>query len=297
MKPALSIVIFTVLSGGGLGLAAVLTVFAESLSRQHFAVAAVLAVTLTGGGLCASVFHLANPKNAWRSLFRIRTSWLSREAACAILFFTLFMPWALLHFYEKPVPFLRAMVSVAAILTVFCTAMIYQSLKPISAWHHPQTSLAYLTFAVQSGALIIATIAAFDGVAQKPAVMAMCATVVAAVIKILYYWRIGKAQDIRVGRAMGFSRAGAKLLETGHGEKTFLTREFIFHVPANQLRVLRGGAFLFYTIAPVAGAAFAAKGSALVSVVAVLFLFAGLLAERWLFFAEARHAVRAYHGS
>ena len=34
-------------------------------------------------GLLSSVLHLANPKNAWRSFSRFRTSWLSREAVFA----------------------------------------------------------------------------------------------------------------------------------------------------------------------------------------------------------------------
>jgi DMSO reductase anchor subunit len=32
-------------------------------------------------------------------------------------------------------------------------------------------------------------------------------------------------------------------------------------------------------------------------IVALLSVFAGLVAERWLFFAEARHVVNLYHGA
>ena len=38
-------------------------------------------MALIVGGLGASTLHLAKPRNAWRSLARWRTSWLSREAA------------------------------------------------------------------------------------------------------------------------------------------------------------------------------------------------------------------------
>ncbi|MEO7403016.1 MAG: hypothetical protein ABIU95_05040, partial [Burkholderiales bacterium] len=37
-------------------------------------------------------------------------------------------------------------------------------------------------------------------------------------------------------------------------------------------------------------------GSPWVSAVAAVVAIAGVLVERWLFFAEARHVVRAYHG-
>ncbi|MGI9298695.1 MAG: dimethyl sulfoxide reductase anchor subunit family protein [Gammaproteobacteria bacterium] len=298
MKPALSIVFFTVLSGGGLGLAAVLAVFADSVAAREFAFAVVLSCALTGGGLCASVFHLANPKNAWRAFSRVRTSWLSREAVCAVLFFALFMPWAAWHFYYGESPrFLRAAVLFFAVCAVFCTAMIYQSLKTIAAWHHPLTACGYLAFALQSGALLFAACASFGGGADETIAAAVCILTAAAVaIKILYYRRLGKTADIRVGRAAGFSRAGAKLLETGHAAQTFLTREFIFVVSARKLRALRIASVSLCAFAPPSGAAFALRGDSWGAVFAACFLCAGLLAERWLFFAEAKHSVRAYHG-
>ena len=43
--------------------------------------------------------------------------------------------------------------------------------------------------------------------------------------------------------------------------------------------------------------AFASGGAGLVAMgLAALAFFAGTLVERWLFFAEARHAVMAYYG-
>ena len=45
-------------------------------------------------GLVSSTFHLANPRNAWRAMMRVRTSWLSREAVLAVVFFPAF-DWAI----------------------------------------------------------------------------------------------------------------------------------------------------------------------------------------------------------
>ena len=291
MKPALSIVVFTVLSGGGLGLAAVLAVGGGALSPRQFAAAALLSAALSGGGLCASVFHLANPKNAWRALLRVRTSWLSREAVCALAFFPLFGGWTL---FGAP---LAAAVFISAAAAVFCTAMIYQSLKTVAAWHHPQTAFNYLAFSAQSGALLFAAAASFGGKAGLPAALAVCVFTAAAVIgKILYYRRIGKTEDIRIGRAAGFTRARAKLLDAGHSAPNFLTREFVFERPAAFLQKLRITALALCAAAPPLGAAFAVRGMPVFASAAAVLLFAGLLVERWLFFAEAKHAVRAYHG-
>ena len=298
MKPAISIVVFTVLSGGGLGLAAILTLFADLLSPSQFIVAVLLAFMLTGGGLFASVFHLANPKNAWRAFLRVRTSWLSREAVCALLFFALLLLWTRHVWYDNHHYVLQTAVFIVALLTVFCTAMIYQSLKPIAAWHHPQTSAAYLAFSLQSGALLFVVILSFNDTNDFRALATVnLLTLAAIIIKILTYRRIGKTQDIRIGRAAGFSRAKARLLETGHTGQTFLTREFIFAVSAQTLRRRKISALLLCALMPPLGTFFAYQSWTFAAAIAAVLLFVGLLTERWLFFAEAKHAVRAYHGS
>ena len=98
---------------------------------------------LVVGGLSASVGHLANPKNAWRAFMRVKTSWLSREAVLAAVFFPAIFIMGLFAndggFFAE---LLRVGLVIIALLTVFCTAMIYQSLKPIPQWHHPLTAVS-----------------------------------------------------------------------------------------------------------------------------------------------------------
>jgi len=91
MKPALSIIFFTVASGAGLGLLALLALTdlcpAPLLSPEALARGIALALLLVAAGLASSLLHLANPSNAWRAFARFRTSWLSREAVVAALLF------------------------------------------------------------------------------------------------------------------------------------------------------------------------------------------------------------------
>ena len=71
MKPALSVIFFTVSSGAGLGLAVWL--LAAQLAQRvdgtlrAFWVAAALAAVLLTLGLLSSTAHLANRRNAWRA--------------------------------------------------------------------------------------------------------------------------------------------------------------------------------------------------------------------------------------
>src|ERR1700751_1966679 len=91
LKPALSIVFFTVSSGAGLGLLALITLAdlftPGTLTARVEWRGALLGLVLVALGLASSVLHLANPKNAWGSFARFRTSWLSREAVFAAALF------------------------------------------------------------------------------------------------------------------------------------------------------------------------------------------------------------------
>jgi DMSO reductase anchor subunit len=97
MKPALSVIFFTVSSGAGLGLAVwllamQLTGRVDASNRQFWLAFAVAALLVTAG-LISSTLHLANRRNAWRAFARFRSSWLSREGVLAIALY----PIAALH--------------------------------------------------------------------------------------------------------------------------------------------------------------------------------------------------------
>ena len=91
MHPAFSVIIFTTVSGAGYGLAIWLGIAAiaapDVFNSKIVAAMLGLAMAFMGVGLMASAFHLGHPERAWRALSQWRTSWLSREAICALLTF------------------------------------------------------------------------------------------------------------------------------------------------------------------------------------------------------------------
>ena len=87
MHPALSIILFTTLSGLGYGLAFVLGLGVLDPHAISTRLAHPLALALIAGGLLSSTLHLGNPQRAWRALSQWRTSWLSREGVLAIVTF------------------------------------------------------------------------------------------------------------------------------------------------------------------------------------------------------------------
>jgi sulfite dehydrogenase (quinone) subunit SoeC len=278
LKPALSLVFFTVLSGAGLGTLAVLALAYGGGAPRGPIVAGIVLVTL---GLLSSVLHLASPRNAWRSFMRFRTSWLSREAVFAILLYPAVLAWWL------GLAGAAYVVLVLAWLILVCTAMIYASLKPIREWRSPLVPLNFFLLGHYSGALVALALTG-DARLVVPALVLLLA---AGAAKVAYYRTMDDAYRPTVQAALGMpSAARVKLLDAGHSHGTYLTEEFAFRLArgrAEQLRLaVAAGGFLL----PLVLVLFLEDAFPL----AALLCLAGLLAERWLFFAEARHTVNLY---
>jgi DMSO reductase anchor subunit len=301
MKPALSIVFFTVSSGAGLGLLALLAlsdlfVIGGGLSRGQLLLGGLIGFALVAAGLLASTLHLANPRNAWRSFARFRTSWLSREAVFAALFTLAAFAYLASVAWPNPVRQPAAVaVVVLAWLVLYCTAMIYASLKPIRHWHTRLTPLCYVLFGHYSASLLLVWIAGLGDTGVAPfAVIALVFLAAAAVAKMAWFERAATQDGPRIQSALGQPTAAqVKLLDAGHTHGTFLTNEFAFQLGRRHAQRV---ADLFWV------AAFAVPAIVLAFVPdallgAALACLAGLLAERWLFFAEARHTVNLYHGA
>jgi DMSO reductase anchor subunit len=195
--------------------------------------------------------------------------------------------------------------SVLSLVTVFCTAMIYTSLKSVQAWHTPLTPACYLLFAV-AGGLVLASLFAFagGGNASLLAVLAAIALMAAWIVKASWRRNMLTLTPISTPEtATGLGAIGkVRLFERPHVMENYLTHEMGF-------RIARKHAAKLWNIAVVLGGAIPALAllllailgqvpgtiAAMIASVAVLSHVIGMLAERWLFFAEARHAVMNYY--
>lgn len=304
MHPAFSVIFFTVSSGAGFGLFALLylaDIFKlGGLATNQIVFAGILALVLIAAGLISSTFHLANPKNAWRAVTRFRTSWLSREGVFALAFFPiaviyLGLTWLDAHAFQTSRLTVGGLATLLAWVTVFSTGMIYACLKTIRQWNTPLVPLNYLALGHFSGALLLLLIAPME---SYP-VYVLVLLVFAALLKGVYYFWIRSVPGAStIQTATGFTRAQVKLLDAGHTHGTFLTQEFGFqlarrHALALKIFVFTAGFGLpMFGLAGLLGEVNQTM-AALVGTSAIL----GLLAERWLFFAEARHVVNLYHGA
>jgi len=313
MKPTFSIIFFTVSSGAGLGLLALLALVdvcpAPLLSDALVFWGIALALLLIVGGLASSALHLAKPSNAWRAFSRFRTSWLSREAVVSAVLVPVTLVYAAVV-WSGGMGGMRTLLSLVVIALAWgvmvCTAMIYASLKPIRQWHTRWTPTNYVLLGHWSGAIILLALLR-PSLPDSPSLLwtAVALGVLGLAAK-LGYWRavadptgaptIERAIGVREGvRPPGMSVAQARLFDAGHSHRTFLTDEFVFKLARDRASMLRFVSVILGFVLPALWLFSGLRGYAIAVVVVVLCL-AGLLVERWLFFAEARHTVRLYHG-
>ncbi|TQV67743.1 DMSO reductase [Exilibacterium tricleocarpae] len=306
MNPAFSVLMFTVASGAGYGLMSLLVLaqllgLAPPAGGRNLWMPAGVALGLITLGLCASTLHLANPKNAWRAFACFRTSWLSREGVLAVLYYPAAMVYLGGFWVSGTVtPWVTASGLATVFLglaTLFCTGMIYASLKTIPQWHLPLTPVNYLLLGLMSGAVLLLALVGDTWSAVRLPYLCLLLIGVAALAKLAYFIRIGKPSGSSIQTATTFTRARVRLLDQGHTADGFLNKEFIFNLDTGHLVGLRSLAVVLAFIAPSTFIGlFARTGQDAFTVVAVASMLAGLLLERWLFFAEARHVVRLYHG-
>jgi DMSO reductase anchor subunit len=163
MHPALSIIFFTTASGAGFALL-MLTGIAAPLgllpSNAGFGIltlvtAGILAVT----GLLSSTLHLGRPERAWRAFSQWKTSWLSREGVLSVLTFVpaavFAIGWVIFGRVGGFTGLCGVLAGALAVGVVYCTAMIYRSLKPIRQWHNCWVVPNYFALALMSGLLLL----------------------------------------------------------------------------------------------------------------------------------------------
>ncbi|HYZ34905.1 MAG TPA: DmsC/YnfH family molybdoenzyme membrane anchor subunit [Crenalkalicoccus sp.] len=305
MNPAPSIVLFTTAAGAGYGLLfwlGLLWPLGLVPRDAGFGLAAlVVALVLVSIGLLSSTAHLGRPERAWRALSQWRSSWLSREGVAALLTFVPAVLFGLALW--AGVPALAALcgllAAAGAAATVWCTGMIYASLKPIRQWHHPLTAPNYLALAAFSGVALLAAIAAVAGAGfTVPALLAALLGVVAAMLKRRYWRAVDTAPPLAtVESATGLGAIGrTRPLDPPHTQANWLLREMGFRVARKHAAKLRRIALAAGFAAPVMLALLSlVVAPAALLVLGAVSALAGLLVERWLMFAEATHTVTLYY--
>ena len=309
MHPAWSVILLTTLIGVGQGLfVALVAVQALALApagASFYRGGAALAFAFLAAGLVASFFHLGRPERAWRAAAMWRTSWLSREVLVLPAFMACVAAYGFGHALGWPASGPLGTLALGALGVLLCaalfvcTGMIYACLRFLQEWHSPLTIVNYALFGCASG-LMLAT--------------GFAALVEPSLVRPLAAWAAGLTAAVLVTRAASLAR-NARLkpkstLQTAIGVKhprivqtsqgfmggSFNTREFFHGATQSFVRSVKWTFLVAVFPVPLAllAAGLAWQSPALL-VAAFLVQYAGLLAERWFFFAQANHPQNLYY--
>ena len=288
MHPAPSVIIFTVFSGLGFGLLFWLGFDATPPTGWGAFIWFAIAYAMAVGGLLSSTFHLGHPERAIKALSQWRSSWLSREGIAAVATLVIMGLYALgLVFFGsvwQPLGWLGAL---GFFLTVFTTSLIYTQMTTVPRWKHWTTPTLFLTLSVGGGALF----------ANKP-VIAIILLIIAGAVQA-YAWFSGDSRLSESGTtlasATGLGHIGkVRAFEPPHTGTNYLLKEFAYQVGRKHTQQLRLIALVLGFVVPVILLALGLGYFG--AFIAIASHIAGVLALRWLFFAQAEHVVGLYYG-
>ena len=321
MHPAFSVIFLTTLIGAGQGLfLALMTVQAyadigalELPDGNYFGANSMIALALLVAGLIASFFHLGHPERAWRAASQWRTSWLSREVIALPVFMFLVFVYGVLHYSgynpnlfgpdappQGELTYLVGLLGVAAAFALFvCTGMIYGCLKFLQEWNTPLTPINYTLFGIASGFTLATVLAAW----MAPELVkfyggwAIAFTVLVFITRsasLIRNQRIKYRSTLRT--AIGVRHAQIQQKAQGAMGGSFNTREYFHGKTAAFLKSIKWIFLLLVFPVPVLLLALGMQNdSAALLAAAFVVQYVGLLAERWFFFAQAKHPQNLYY--
>lgn len=309
MHPGFSVIFLTTLIGAGQGLflglyaaeiAGALRVVELPQGPGFFVLGTMLSLVFTGLGAIASLFHLGHPERAWRAMAMWRTSWLSREGIAMLAFMAAVFLYGLGHLFGWGSTLAIGAVAAVLGLSLFvCTGMIYACIKFLQEWASPLTVVNYTVLGCASGFTLASAFAAFT------ASHLVTAYATAAIAFTLLGLATRSAALVRNGRikrksslqsATGIHHPRIVQKSQGFMGGSYNTREF-FH--GRSLSFLRSIKWIFLALAFALPLLLLGVGlwqaSAIVLCVAFVVQYAGLIAERWFFFAQSSHPQNLYY--
>ncbi len=289
MHPAPSIILFTVLSGFGFGLISIvgLLQFLSQISVVNIIIFSLIGLFFSTVGLISSFFHLANKKNAIKSMSQWQTSWLSREAISSIFCLSIVVGnigWVFVqNIYINEVGIVLFLLS---LFTIFTTSMIYAQLKTVPSWNNILTPSLFIFAALAGGSILLMDYAS------------LVLLLIFGVLQVLFWYIADQSfiyKETSVGTALGFSKnEDIRAFDVAHTNRNYLLNEMVYKVARKHAIKIRYISFFAAFVFPMS-LTLIFSGNFSVSVLIIASHLVGIYFSRWLFFAEAKHSVGFYY--
>ena len=288
MHPAPSIIVFTVLSGLGFGMLTFLGFNTDAPTGWAAFWFFLIAFALSVGGLVSSTFHLGHPERAVKAFSQWRSSWLSREGVLAVASLVVMGIYAFaLVFFGAQISILGFLGGVLSLATVFATSMIYAQMKTVPRWNHWSAPVMFLGFAIVGGALLTGKVGWIIWLLP-----------ILGIVQFIGWMDQDKREATAassIATATGLGRLGqVRAFEAPHTGENYLTKEMVFRVGRKHLDKLKALSIFLFALLPVV--LLLLPFNHFLALIAVVSHLAGVLVQRWVFFAEAKHVVSHYYG-
>ena len=289
MHPAPSIILFTVLSGFGFGLISIIGLlqFLSVISMFDLIIYSIIGVIFATVGLVSSFFHLANKKNAIKSLSQWQTSWLSREAIASIFCLLVVFGniiWAVSQ--NNYISEVGVVLFFLSLFTIFTTSMIYAQLKTVPSWNNALTPAIFVCAALTGGAILLTDYAS------------LVLLLVFGTLQISFWYIADRGfqdKETSVGTALGYNKnEEIRPFDVAHTNRNYLLNEMVYKVARKHSVKIRYISFFMAFVFPMS-LILIFPNNFIVSVSAITIHLIGIYFSRWLFFAEAKHSVSFYY--
>jgi DMSO reductase anchor subunit len=196
-------------------------------------------------------------------------------------------------------PWLGLLGALLCVALFVCTGMIYACIKFLQEWHTPLTVVNYIVLGCASG-FVLATALAATAAPALAATLGVGAIVLTAAglagrcAALVRNARIRRKSSVQ--SAIGVKHPRIVQISQGAMGGSFNTREFFHGTTRATLRAVK---WLFLVLAfPVPAVLVGAgleAGSVALLLAAFVVQYAGLMLERWFFFAQANHPQNLYY--
>jgi anaerobic dimethyl sulfoxide reductase subunit C (anchor subunit) len=216
-----ALVVFTLLAQTAVG-----TLW--SLAAMHFLAAGLdptpgylVVAGLMVLAMAASLLHLGSPLLAWRALWNVRSSWLSREIWCTVLYSAASGLYAGLLWFDRGSPLVRTVTlgtaAVCGLVLLLSMSWAYR-LRTVPAWDSWATPASFLVTALLLGGLTAGLLVEVFSGAGLPAPARQWLAVSTIVLLCLEFLSL----PLWLVRLAGRAGAGARALHRVVGERRAL---------------------------------------------------------------------------
>ena len=322
MHPAFSVIFLTTLIGVGQGLFLALfsaqaytelNLLPSMSDTNFFGMGSVLALLFVTGGLISSVFHLGHPERAWRAASMWRTSWLSREVLALPTMMLMIFIYGVMHLFGldgaltvggKTFSYSLLVAGsfgvVAAFILFVCTGMIYACIKFLQEWATPLTVINYALFGIASGFTLAAAFSSFYEAADMTKFFSVWAVILTVVVMLTRLASLFRNSRIKykssMKSAIGVRHNKIEQKAMGMQGGSYNTREYFHGKTAAFLKSVKYIFLVLVFPVPVILLVMGMNSAdSTLLVAAFVVQYAGLIFERWFFFAQANHPQNLYY--